>query len=186
MGSLRPFGQPSASVTFRRVDLARDREAVFGISLEYMRWVIGLIDADRRFAASVPPLTLSVEEYTAGSMDAVCGYAPPEGAFYLVECDGELAGMCGLRRLQARVAEFKRIYIRPSHRGRGLGEAIVQRLIADAQSFGCEKAVLDTAPFMDSAQRLYRSAGFIDCAPYAGTEVPAEWHAHWHFMEKAL
>jgi ribosomal protein S18 acetylase RimI-like enzyme len=175
----------NAAVQFRRVDLAQDRDAVFAISLEYMRWVIAGIAADPRTAAVVPPLTESVEEYTAAGLEAVCGRAPPEGAFYLVECDGQVAGMCGWRRIADGVGELKRIYIKPTYRGRGLGEAILQRLLEDVGASGCHRIVLDTAPFMHAAQRLYEVTGFRDCEPYEGTEVPVEWHAVWRFMELA-
>jgi ribosomal protein S18 acetylase RimI-like enzyme len=39
--------------------------------------------------------------------------------------------MGGLRGLGA-AAEIKRIYLRPAFRGRGLGEAMLDRLLADA------------------------------------------------------
>jgi len=92
---------------------------------------------------------------------------------YLVEWDGALAGMCGLRQIAPGVAELKRIYARPSHRGLGLGDVMLYRLIADAAAFGYEKAVLDSAPFMQAAHRLYEAAGFTDCLPYPGSRGAA-------------
>lgn len=58
--------------------------------------------------------------------------------------------------------------------------------MADARTFGYMRVKLDTAPFMHAAHRLYESAGFRDCAPYAESEVPAFLHAKWRFMEKVL
>jgi N-acetylglutamate synthase-like GNAT family acetyltransferase len=168
---------------FRLVDLARDGEAAFQLQVEYMTWVANGLAVCRQVP---PPHPRSVEKYVAGSLGEVCGKAPPQGAFYLVEVNGELAGMCGLRKVASAVAEFKRIYVRPSHRGLRLGEAMMQRLLADAVAFGCEKAVLDSAPFMASAHRLYAAAGFVECPPYEGSEAPADLLAVWRFMERRL
>jgi hypothetical protein len=53
-------------------------------------------------------------------------------------------------------------------------------------AFGCEKAVLDSAPFMASAHRLYAAAGFVDCPMYEGSEAPQDLLAVWRFMERRL
>lgn len=168
---------------FRLADLRADRDALFQLTLEYMTWVADGLAACRQAA---PPHPRSVEKYVAGSLDDVCGKVPPQGAFYLVEIDGAVAGMCGLRQVAPRVAEFKRIYVRPSHRGLRLGEAMLQRLHIDAVAFGCEKAVLDSAPFMTAAHRLYAAAGFVDCPPYEGSEAPPDLLAVWRFMQRGL
>lgn len=172
-----------ASPRFRQVDLPTDRDTVFRLSVEYMGWVAAGIAAERKAA---PPKAGSVERYVETSLDEVRKWRPPEGAFYLVEVNGDLAGMCGLRQVAPRVAELKRLYVRPSHRGLRLGEAMMQRLLADAVAFGCEKAVLDSAPFMASAHRLYAAAGFVDCPMYEGSEAPQDLLGVWRFMERRL
>jgi hypothetical protein len=45
---------------------------------------------------------------------------------------------------------------------------------------------LDSAWFMGSAHKLYRSAGFEIIEPYAESEIPVEFQPHWIFMEKRL
>jgi GNAT superfamily N-acetyltransferase len=175
---------PAHPPRFRLVDLATDRELVFRLTVEYMAWVVRGNEALATSTDDTPKGT--VEDYVSRTLDAMVARQPPDGAFYLVEVDGEPAGLCGLRQITPGVAEFKRIYVRPSHRGLGLGEAMLQRLIADAKSFGCEKAVLDSAPFMHAAHRLYAAAGFVDCAPYPGSEAPRHLLAVWRFMERAL
>lgn len=169
---------------FRPINLATDRELVFRLTVEYMAWVVQGNDALAPPGADKPKG--SVEDYVARTLDAMYGMRPPDGAFYLAEVEGEPAGLCGLRQITPGVAEFKRIYVRPSHRGLGLGEAMLQRLLADAKSFGCTKAVLDSAPFMSAAHRLYAAAGFVDCPPYAGSEAPKHLLAVWRFMERGV
>jgi GNAT superfamily N-acetyltransferase len=178
------MGTTMAQPLFRLVDLSVDRDALFGLTVEYMVWVTQGI-ADYEKAADAPSVA-SVERYVAAGFDSMCSKRPPDGAFYLVELGGALAGMCGLRQIAPGVAELKRIYVRPSHRGRRLGEAMLQRLIDDACAFGCEKAVLDSAPFMQAAHRLYAAAGFTDCPAYPGSEAPQRLLEVWRFMERRL
>lgn len=94
--------------------------------------------------------------------------------------------MGGIRANRPGVAEIKRLYVRPAHRGVKLGAAILHRLLTDARTFGYERIQLDTAPFMHAAHNLYEAAGFVDCAPYEGVEAPESLHSSWRFMEKSL
>src|SRR5690349_24879178 len=56
-------------------------------------------------------------------------YAPPDGPLYVAWVDGEAAGCVALRRIDAVTAEMKRLYVRPAHRGRGLGRALARQTL---------------------------------------------------------
>jgi len=171
--------------TFRLADPVRDRAAVVALNVEYMTWVADGIARD--FGVQVIDVVgMPVAAYVERVVDKVCGDAPPRGAFHLVEVEGHLAAMGGLRRVREGVAEIKRVYVRPGFRGQRLGEAIVTHLVDEARAFGYAHLVLDTAPFMHSAHRIYEAAGFTDRGPYPEVEVPPEFHASWRFMERAL
>jgi putative acetyltransferase len=69
--------------------------------------------------------------------------------------------------------ELKRLWIRPTARGLGLGEAFVQAVIDRARQAGKSRLLLDTAPeSMASACRLYRRMGFEECEPYHSGPLP--------------
>jgi GNAT superfamily N-acetyltransferase len=170
---------------FIPANLVDHRDDIIALNIEYMSWLS--TEGEAYFGISAQDsLGMSIAEYVPTILNAICGEPPPRGVFYLVELDQQLAAMGGLRWNSAGVAEIKRVYVRPAYRKAKLGAAIVQRLLADARAFGYERVKLDTAPFMDAAQRLYESAGFHDCAPYPESEVPTFLHARWRFMEKAL
>ncbi len=173
------------TINFALANPAAHRDALLGLNIEYMSWVADGIE--KSFGLSSQGLLgMDLPTYVAGMIDKVCGEPPPRGAFYLVDVDGELAGMGGLRRIGDGVAEVKRIYVRPAFRGLKLGQSILQRLLDDANTFGYPRIRLDSAPFMQSAQRMYAAAGFVDREPYEGVEVPPALHAVWRFMERGM
>jgi len=94
-------------------------------------------------------------------------YAPPDGRLLLAEYDGQLAGCVALHKWDDGICEMKRLYLRPSFRGKGLGRAIAEKIIAEARSIGYQRMRLDTIePLMKDAVEMYRKLGFREIAPY--------------------
>jgi ribosomal protein S18 acetylase RimI-like enzyme len=99
-------------------------------------------------------------------------YAPPEGRLLLVECWGQLAGCVALHKLESDICEMKRLYLRPQFRGKGLGRAVAERIIAEARQIGYERMRLDSVePVMKDAVAMYRRLGFNEIAPYCGNPM---------------
>lgn len=84
--------------------------------------------------------------------------------------------------------EEDRIYIRsmavaPNAQGRGVGQALLETLEADARERGFRKLYLDTTFVLPGAQALYEKNGFIVTRETA----PEEWHDMGGVeMEKAI
>ena len=94
-------------------------------------------------------------------------YAPPEGRLLLVEVEGQLAACVALHKLDSAICEMKRLYLRPQFRGKGLGRALAERIIAEARQIGYRRMRLDTVePVMKDAVAMYRRLGFKEIAPY--------------------
>jgi GNAT superfamily N-acetyltransferase len=98
-------------------------------------------------------------------------YAPPRGAFLVARVGDELAACVALRPLDGDACEMKRLFVRPTARGLGLGERLARAVIGEARRLGYRRMRLDTLPTMGTAQSLYERLGFRDIAPYTDNPV---------------
>lgn len=103
-------------------------------------------------------------------------YAPPRGRLLVAWVDERPAGCGALRPIEGDAAEMKRMWVRPSFRGRGLGRAVAEALLAAARSEGYARIRLDTLPSMAEAQALYCSLGFVKVPPYNDNPHPGAIH----------
>jgi putative acetyltransferase len=100
-------------------------------------------------------------------------YAPPAGRIFLADWNGQAAGVIAMRPLEeAGVCEMKRLFVRATFRGKSLGRALAERLIAEAAAIGYRKMKLDTMQGkMDQAIALYEALGFREVPPYYPSPV---------------
>lgn len=92
-------------------------------------------------------------------------YGMPSGRLYLAYCNGEAAGCIGLKNIDEKNCEMKRLYVRPQFREKNIGKRLIQKIISDAKEIGYSYMLLDTLPFLEKAVHLYKKFGFymIDC-----------------------
>jgi ribosomal protein S18 acetylase RimI-like enzyme len=102
-------------------------------------------------------IDLSFQDFEAELADPLGFYE-----VVLVAADGCVA----LRRVDDRTCEMKRLYVRSSARGTGLGRALARAVIAHARARGYERMLLDTLPSMTQARSLYASLGFRETDAY--------------------
>ena len=97
-------------------------------------------------------------------------YASPRGALYTVCVDGELAGCCAMRPLDAvdysNACEMKRLYVRPAYRRLRLGRMLAEAILDAARMADYDCILLDTLDDMESARALYEELGFEEIPPY--------------------
>ena len=124
----------------------------------------------REYAAGVG-VPLDFQGFDREVADLPGAYAPPRGALLVARTGDALAGCVALRPLDEETCEMKRLFVRATARGLGLGERLAVAVIAEARARGYRHMRLDTLPSMAAAQGLYERLGFRDIAPYTTNPI---------------
>jgi GNAT superfamily N-acetyltransferase len=129
-------------------------------------------ELDRRFETGFDPaqsIPLSEEEMR-----------PPAGVFLVATLHGSPIG-CGALKFQADEPPYlKRMWVDSTSRGLGVGRRLLNELEACAARYGATEVRLETNRTLVEAISLYRSAGYVEVAPF--NDEP---YAH-HWFKKQL
>ncbi|MDA3935703.1 MAG: GNAT family N-acetyltransferase [Actinomycetota bacterium] len=95
-------------------------------------------------------------------------YAGSGGRLLLAkDGSGAVMGCIGIRPLEGPACEIKRLYVRPEHRGSGVGRMLAIEALETARQLGYMEARLTTLPeSMPGALATYRSIGFVEVDPF--------------------
>jgi len=103
--------------------------------------------------------------------DVVVSFIEAGGEFLVVEMDGRVVGMGGIRPNEAGQAEVLRVRVHPATRRRGVGRLLMESLERRAAELGFLELHLDTTEEQPEAIAFYRSLGYRD----AGTAKMPNW-----------
>jgi GNAT superfamily N-acetyltransferase len=101
--------------------------------------------------------------------------SPPGGAFLVGWAADEPVCCGGIKRLDERTCEIKKMYVVPPLRGRGLARQLLYALEAKARELGYEIVRLDTGPKQTSARGLFESEGYAPIEDFNGNPVAEFW-----------
>jgi ribosomal protein S18 acetylase RimI-like enzyme len=120
---------------------ARDEAAAWAIANEY-------------FASS--PIIIPDDATTFQT------YLEDPNRFWIVEHSAQVVGCVAFRPLPdvPRAGEVRRLYVRPTHRGAGLADALMTVLETSARNEGFETLYLDTHETFAGAIALYERRGY--------------------------
>lgn len=124
----------------------------------------------REYASSLQ-VELDFQQFDAELAGLPGAYVPPGGALLVARAETALVGCVGVRALDDRTCEMKRLYVRSSQRGTGLGRRLAEASIAEGRRLGYRAMRLDTLPEMGAAQSLYDTLGFREIPPYTVNPV---------------
>lgn len=128
-----------------------------------------LRDVFREYADALQ-VDLCFQGFEAELSELPGDYAAPRGALLMAMVNGELAGCCALRPLDAvdypNACEMKRLYVRPGFRCSGIGRQLAEATLDRARMAGYACVLLDTLSEMESARALYQDLGFEEIPPY--------------------
>jgi putative acetyltransferase len=136
----------------------------FAVAIENPRLddVCRLVERHLHFGRSQTP----PEDAHALEVD---GLLDPAITLFGLRSGGELLAIGALKRLDDHNAELKTMHTVEHVRGRGIGRALLNHLLAVARERGFKRVSLENGS-MDAfapARSLYASAGFSPCPPFA-------------------
>ena len=92
----------------------------------------------------------------------------------VVAYEGDEAVGCGaFKPYSDSVAEIKRMFTRPEHRGKKIGALVLDELESWASELGYEECILETGHKQKAAVRLYQNSGYAvipNYDQYAGVD----------------
>lgn len=163
----------SSTYTITAVDVKKQWPTLRSTLVEFHDWM----------ADHVPELYDPDEELTD---DFRMLTQEPESWAWMAYGGDTVAGCVLLHGASDKLAEFRRLWVRESHRGEGIGRALTETVIEKAGSEGYERLALTTPPWGKAAQALYESLGFERTPPYPETRLPEEHHEKAIFMQLDL
>ena len=90
--------------------------------------------------------------------------------FFMARLRGAPVG-CGGVALYPDYAEVKRMFVRKGQRGQGIGQALLDRVEAEARAEGRTVLRLKTGTEQHASIRLYERHGFRPCGPFGMFET---------------
>jgi GNAT superfamily N-acetyltransferase len=101
--------------------------------------------------------------------------SPPGGLFIVGRVDGRPVCCGGVKRLDDRTCEIKKMYVVPELRGHGVARRLLHELEDGARGLGYTIARLDTGPKQTSARGLYESEVYAEIEDFNGNPVAYFW-----------
>jgi ribosomal protein S18 acetylase RimI-like enzyme len=130
----------------------------------------------RAHAAAMPelaPYVSDAETWAEHRPLYVKLFEKPDTTLLLARVDGELVGYALLHvepvgktfiadtwRTGERIGELESIAVAPSHRGQGIGSALLDAVDREFEALGAVDVIIGLLPGNDGARRLYESRGF--------------------------
>lgn len=99
-------------------------------------------------------------------------FLPPHGRLFVAWSDEMPVGCVGLRLLDERTGELKRLWVADHARGQGLGRRLMTVIEGEARNMGLATLKLETNSILTEALALYQVTGWMPTTPF--TDPPAD------------
>jgi DNA-binding MarR family transcriptional regulator/ribosomal protein S18 acetylase RimI-like enzyme len=125
------------------------------------------LELDRRFDAGFDP--------RRSISAAASELRLPAGLLLVATLAGEPVGCGALKFHSGEPTEIKRMWVAESARGLGLGRRLLEELEGLARERGAPAARLETNASLTEAMAMYRSAGYLEVAPFNDEPFADHW-----------
>jgi GNAT superfamily N-acetyltransferase len=142
------------AISFHRVDFLDPRAVALREAME--------AEMDALYADVVAAMPPSMLASTAGALDV----HPESFVATVLGLDAEAAVAHAALRPVGDELEVKRVFVAPSHRGRGISRALMLALEPIALEYGARALILQTGTLQAASIGLYRAVGYEDIPPF--------------------
>ena len=103
----------------------------------------------------------SMDFYGGPDLDDIAtNYAGAREVFYVAEVNGRIVGTCGIKEDDEDTAMLRRVFLHPSHRGKGYGAILLGKAMDFCRDSGYRTITFRGTSEMASAIQLCRRASF--------------------------
>jgi len=109
----------------------------------------------------VPKVGTAYEDPSLDNMYA--HYNKPKATYFVIEENSSILGCAGVAQLDnynGNVCELQKMYFLQEARGKGAGHKMINVCLDKAKEYGFDACYLETMPYMEAAQKLYKKMGF--------------------------
>lgn len=104
--------------------------------------------------------TMDFTEFDSDLASIPATYQDSGGEFWVLEDEGLVAGCVGVTRETAESCELHRLYLLPSHKGRGLGRQLIETVVSWCRAERCRELFLWSDIKFETAREVYIRCGF--------------------------
>lgn len=102
-------------------------------------------------------------------VDIEKSYFSNNGWLYVLIYRNEVIGSCGIMKIDSKVCELKKLYLREKCQGLGFGKLLLEHTIQKAIELGYEEMALESNSCLQKAHRLYEKYGFTNMNAVIGS-----------------
>ena len=159
----------------------RDYDAARNLCREWLDWHWKHYPADWSRGADHP---MDPTSFMAVVRDLPELHRRPDGGILVAWLNGAPVGCVMYRMASPNVAEFNRMFVSETGRGKGIGVALLNHLFKQLVADGYESVFFSSATFLTHARAMYENAGFVPMSHPQG--FPEQWRDKVYFMERSL
>lgn len=139
------------NIVYKKIETEEEILGAKNLIIEYMEW----LNQD---------LCFQNIEYELTTFPKI--YKEPLCAFIIAIANNIIIGCVGIRCIDNKVCEMKRLFVKENYRGKKIGNKLVEIIIEEAKQKKYKKMRLDTLDTMDCALNIYYKNGFYEIEPY--------------------
>ena len=144
------------NIVYKKLETEAEIIEVKNLILEYIKW----LNTDLCFQNIDDELNYFPDKYKE-----------PEGTFIIAKENNKVVGIIGLKKLENKICEMKRLFVSDNYKGKGIGKRLVEIIIKEAKIKQYERIRLDTLDTMETALKIYYKNDFYKIEPYYNNPV---------------